>query len=78
MGSLYHRYMCILLYVKLMQCSGVAWIYGRLTGGASIWFGYMCILLYVKLILCSGVAWIYGQLRGVGPSGLGVCAFCYM
>ena len=28
-----HGYMCILLYMNLMQCSGVAEIYGQLVGG---------------------------------------------
>ena len=32
MGSVCHGYMFILLYVKLMQCSGVAEIYGQLLG----------------------------------------------
>ena len=50
-----HGYMCILLYVKLMQCSGVAQIYGRLEEGVgSVCHGYMCILLYLKLMQCSG------------------------
>ena len=61
--------MCILLYVKLMWCSGITYIYGQLEEGAwymcillyidlwSIGGGpwYMCILLYVKLIQCSGI-----------------------
>ena len=53
-----HGYMCILLYVKLMQCSGFPEIYAQLEEGAvgSVYHGYMCILLYVKLIWCSGVA----------------------
>ena len=39
--------MCILLYVKLIWCSGIPF-YGQLEEGAHL--GYMCILLYVKLI----------------------------
>ena len=40
--------MCILLYVKLLWCSGIPYIYGQLEGGTSALS--MCILLYVKLI----------------------------
>ena len=47
--------MCILLYVKLLQCSGVLEVYCQLEEGGYICTGYMCILLYVKLIQCSGV-----------------------
>ena len=54
MGSVCHRYMCILLYVKLMQCSGFPEIYAHLWGYVSL--RSICILLYMKLIWCSGVA----------------------
>ena len=63
-------------HVKLIWCSGVAWIYYQLTRG-SICHVYMCILLYVKLIQCSGVAWISYRLTG-GPSAMHIFAFCYM
>ena len=33
MGSVCHGYMCILLYVKLVQCSGLAEISGQLEEG---------------------------------------------
>ena len=57
MGSVCHGYMCILLHVKLIWCSGVAYIYGQLKEGVgSVCHGYMFILLYMKLIWCSGVA----------------------
>ena len=38
MGSVCHGYMCILLYVKLIQCSGFPEIYARLEerGGVSL------------------------------------------
>ena len=55
-------YMCILLYVKLICCSGIPEIYGQLEG-VYICTGYMCILLYVKLIQCSGIPCIYDQLE---------------
>ena len=64
MGSVCHGNMCILLYMKLIQCSGFAEIYILLMEGVgSVCHGYMCILLIVKLIGCSGVAEIYGQLE---------------
>ena len=56
MGSVCHRYMSILLYMKLMQCRGLAEIYGQLEEVGSVCCGYMCILLYMTLIRCSGVA----------------------
>ena len=46
-------------------------------GGWSFCQRYMCILLYVKLLGFNSVAWIYAQFGGLGPSVMGVCAFCY-
>ena len=49
----------MLLYVKLIGCNGVAYIYAQLEGVCMlICHGYMCILPYVQLIGfgCSGVA----------------------
>ena len=70
--------MCILLYVKLIWCSGFPNIYAWLEEGVgSVCHGYMCILLYMKLIWCSGFAEIYGQLEG-GTLALSIYAFCYM
>ena len=54
--------MCILLYVKLMQCSDIPQIYGQLEG-MYICPKHMCILLYVKLIWCSCIPQIYDQLE---------------
>ena len=70
--------MCILLYVKLIWCSGVAWIHDWLMG--AICFGYMCIVLYMKLIWCHGFLDIYAQLEewGWGQSAMGICALCYI
>ena len=51
MGSVCHGYMCILLYMKLIWCSGfpgdLCLIGGR--GLGSVCHGYICILLYFKL-----------------------------
>ena len=67
--SVCHGYMCILLYVKLIWCSGVAQIYAvnqrRGWGHSALGICVLCILLYMKLIWCSGVALIYAQLKGV-------------
>ena len=50
-GVSLHRYMCILLYVKLTRCNGVAQIYALLEEGVGpVCHRYMLILLYVKLI----------------------------
>ena len=68
------RYMCILLYVKLILCSGIPYIYDQMEG-SYICPEYMCILLYVKFIWCSGIPWMYGQLE---EGGIGRCALCYM
>ena len=38
------RYMCILLYIKLIQCSGIPYIYGHLEEGA---------LVYVHSAICE-------------------------
>ena len=35
-GYVCPRYMCILLYVKLMWCSGVPYIYGKLEKGVKL------------------------------------------
>ena len=58
--------MCILLYVKLIWCSGIPQVYGQLER-RYICHKQICILLYVKLIWCSGIPQIYGQLEEVGP-----------
>ena len=80
-GSVCHRYMCILWYMKLMWCSGVAYIYGQLEEGVgSVCHRYMCILWYMKLMWCSGVCidlWLIGSVGGVSLP-MGIFAFCYM
>ena len=42
--------MCNLLFVKLLWCSGIPYMYGQLEGGY-ICLKYMCIVLYVKTYL---------------------------
>ena len=52
-------YLYIMLYVKLMWCSDLPWIYGQLEEG----WGQSVI----KCIQCSCLTWIYGQLeKGAG------------
>ena len=59
---MYPQYMCILLYVKLIWCNGIPYIYCQLEWGY-MYPQYMYILLYVKLIWCNGIPWIYCQLE---------------
>ena len=54
--------MCILLYLKLIWCSGIPQIFMQLEGGYN-GPGYMCILLHVKHIWCSGIPQIYGLME---------------
>ena len=66
------RYMCILPYVKLIQCSGIPYIYGQLEEGA---------LVYVHSAICKSYLKWYSidlWLIGGGTSALSICAFCYM
>ena len=74
-GIALHGYLCILLYVAVIWCSGVAEIYACKQGVAL--HGYLCILLYVAVIQCSGVAEIYACKQG-GRSAMGISAFFYM
>ena len=72
-----HRYMCIVLYMKLIWCDGFQEISAQLEEGVgSICHGYMCIVLYMKLIWCTGFQEIYAGLEeGWGQSAM---AFYYM
>ena len=57
MGSICHRCVCIVLYMKLIWCHGFPEIYAQLeAGGGSICHSYMCNVLYIymKLIWCNG------------------------
>ena len=80
MGAVCHGYMCILLYVKLIWCSGFPEIYAQLEEEVgSVCHGYMCILLYVSLIWCSGFQRsMLNRRREWGQSAMGICAFFYM
>ena len=78
-GYIWQRYMSMLIYVKLLWCSGVAYINCQLEEGVgSICNGYMCMLLYMKPMWCNGIPEIYAQLEeGWGQSAMGISAFCY-
>ena len=49
--------------MKMIQCSGLTWIYGQLEEG--VWSQSL-----MKHITCSGLTWIYGQLGKVGGVNL--------
>ena len=55
-GSICHSYICILLYVKLIWCSGVAWIYDWLMGGPSAMhiFTFCCMWNWFGVVVLHG------------------------
>ena len=67
------RYKCILLYVKLIQCSGIMQIYDemeeRYICPEYIALCYMLNLFGIVVFHRSMVSW---------KEGLGICAFCFM
>ena len=52
-GSICHGYMCILLYVKLIGCNGVAGIYAQLEEGGRFSLPWV----YVQFSIC-GTYWV--------------------
>ena len=59
-GYLGLRYMCILPYMTLNQCSSFPGIHAQLEEGVgSVCHGYMSILLYVKFIQSSSFPEIF-------------------
>ena len=74
MGYICPQCMCILLYVKLIWCSGISQIYVQLEEGES-W--YMCILLSVKPLEVA--VFHTSMINQMGdPSLLSIHAFCQM
>ena len=77
-GSICHEYVCIVLYVKLIWWSGVAWICVPLQGAQSALgicaFFYMWNLRSVVVFHRSMVNWR----RGMGSVCIGFCAYFYM
>ena len=80
-GSVCHGYMCILLYMKLMQCSDVVYYYGQLEEwcGVSLPWVYVHSAIYDTYLMqwCCIDLWL---IRGgvCGQSAMGICAFCYI
>ena len=56
MGSVCHGYIWMLLYMKLIWCSGFPEIYAQLEeeDGVSLPWVYLHSDIYLKIILCSG------------------------
>ena len=79
LGSICHRYMCIVLYMKLIWCIGFPEIYACLEEGVQSVIG-RCALCYiwnisgVKVFQTSMLDWK----RGWGQSAMGICAFSYL
>ena len=67
------KYMCTLLYVKLMWCGAIPQIYGQLEG---VHVPYV----YVHSAICQTyfMQWHSIDLQSIGGESLGLCAFCYM
>ena len=58
---MYPQYMCILLYVKLIWCNSIPYIFCQLGCGGQKYLRYMCILLYLRLIWCSSIPYTFCQ-----------------
>ena len=70
-------YMCILLCVKLIWCSGIPNIYCQLGGTSALSICAVCYMWNVFGVVVfhtSMVNWSWGW----GTSALSMCAFCYM
>ena len=72
-GYVCHGYMCILLYVTLIWCSGVHEIYGWLGGMSAMG---MCAFFYMWHWF-GVVVFQRSMVAGV-TSAIGICAFFYM
>ena len=73
-GFICHGYICILLYLQLISCTGVGEIYGHVDGGVHLPLVYLhsCISATYFMYWCSRDGWSFG--RGVHLTG--ICAFC--
>ena len=83
MGSICHRYMWILLYMKLVWCNGFPKIFAGLEEGVGVQSVIgICALcyIYMKLNWCNGFPEIYAQLgEGWGSICHGyMCIVLYM
>ena len=79
---MYPQYMCILLYVKLIWCSGIPYIYCSLGEACRYMYSqYMCYCavcrqLFGVMVFHTGL-WSIGALKG-GTCILSICVFCHM
>ena len=82
MGSICHGYMCILLYMKLMWCSGFPEIYACLEGVESVCHDDLGICAFYYICNCFGVVVLHTSIvnwrRGMGSVCTGICALFYM
>ena len=76
---MYPQYMCILLYVTLIWCNGIPYIYCQL----ELW-GVDVSSVYVHSVICETylISWYFIDLLSIGVVGgtciLSICAFCCM
>ena len=82
MGSICHGYMCILLYMKLIWCSGFPEIYAHLEEGVgSVCHDDLGICAFYYICNCFGVVVLHRSIvnwRGKVSVCTGICAFFYM
>ena len=75
--SIWHADMWILLYVRLIRCKSVAWMYAWLEVLSAIGICALCYrwnLFGVMVLHRSMLTWR----RGWGQSAIGICAFFYI
>ena len=81
MGSVNQGYRCILLYMKLMWCSCVLYLYGGLEEGVGVNIPWVYVQSSIcETFWCSGFPEIYTQLEeGVGSVCHGyMCILLYV
>ena len=83
MGSICHGYMCILLYMKLIWCSGFPEICAQLEEGVrSVCHDDLGIYAFYYICNCFGVVVVQRSIvncrRGMRSVCTGICAFFYM
>ena len=78
MGSVCYGYICILLYVKLIWCSGFPEIYAQLEEGVGVSLPW--VYLHSAIYETFSISWCCIDLlsirgEGWGQSAMGICAF---
>ena len=76
-GYVYPQYMCILLYMKLIWCNCIPYIYCSFEWGVDV------CSIYVYFAICETdlMSWYSMDLLSIGVGGtciLSICALCYM